>query len=181
MRYRVLVVLLLISTCFCVAVAYSAQTPTQSIAVPQGDVSQFTILASLAMGFVTTITLQVFRIFDERRKRRYDLEDRAFARKQAKNDTLQAAYELAKLSEKTRNALFRAIEENTIITIKGAEAATAAYEHANSANEKIAKLTKAETADEVTLEDIAKVGDDTNTKVTELKTQADEAARKKGE
>lgn len=149
-----------------------SQPPTQS--------NQIAILITTLVGFASLIATQVFAIMREKRERRWDLEDRAAARLEAKRhaeaqriETIATALELAKVSEKNREHLIQHIDENVTGPMRQNTVITQeALEKANNFNEKLEQLRSRLielTETRATIRHIDEVSKDTNEKVTDIK------------
>lgn len=198
MRYKILIIALTISTCACVAYSYAAgqQSPAPTTTSSQGsddDVSRNTIFLTLLFGFLTSISMQIFKIMDDRRKRRWELDDKEAARKRAveaaelqrqelitraeiqRIATIQTAVELAKLNKQNGDKFMQALIENTKIT---EQTGAKAHEMLARLEGRLSAVSGGEGTPQ--LSDIAAVGQDTNTKVTQLQEVIDGAIADEG-
>lgn len=116
---------------------------------PPSATNQFAILVTTIAGFASLLATQLFQFYRENRNRKWDLQDRAAARKEVRDhaetqrlETMQTAIELARVSNINRDHLLGAIQANTQITADGAAKAEAAYSVANNFNTKLEALQK---------------------------------------
>lgn len=160
-----------------VASAAGQVTPGQNPAIdPPTGSNQSTILITTVAGFATLIATQIFALWRESRNRKWDLEDRAAARRETRThaetqrlETIQTAIDLAKVSNINRHQLMQELKRNTDITVEAKEVAAAAHVAANNFNEKIEAMRKQLQGAGGTLGHIEEASTDTNEKVTELK------------
>lgn len=138
--------------------------------------NQWAILVTTVTGFFTLIATQMFALWRESRNRKWDLEDRAAARKEMRHhadtqrlETVQTALDLAKVSAYNKQQLEGHIVRNTEITIAAAEKADAAYKAANNFNEKLEELRRQLTSKAHQVDNIEETTSDTQQKVTEIK------------
>lgn len=121
------------------AMASGLNAPTAS--------TQFAILITTIAGVISMLATQIFAMFRESRNRKWDLQDRAAARAEMRENTrllrlenMQTATELARVSMINSEHLLDVIKENTDITSRGASQAEAAYSEANNFNKKLEEL-----------------------------------------
>lgn len=147
--------------------------------------SQNTILITTLVGFASLLVTQLFALWRESRNRRWDLDDREAARREAKHhaeaqrvETVQTAIELAKVSQANRDQLLRHLEHNTQITREAKESAEAAFAVANNFNEKMETLRRQLASKSQTIDHIDEVSLDTNVKVTKLEHDGEHPTRR---
>lgn len=125
------------------------QTPAVETNAPGSATAsnQFATIATLIAGFASMLAAQAFQWFRESRTRKWDLADRMAARKEVRDhaetqrlETIQAAIELARVSNINRDHLVSEIGRNTILTAEAAAKADAAYVSANNFNAKLEAL-----------------------------------------
>lgn len=112
----------------------AAQAEHAGVAAAPTASNQFAILVTTIAGFASLLATQFFQMYRENRTRKWDLQDREQARAEMRRhaetqrlDTMQAAIELARVSNINRDHLMGAIKENTQITSEGTSKAEAAY------------------------------------------------------
>ncbi len=104
-----------------------------------GVVDTAVVIAAIgSMGaLVSTIVGFMAQAKREARHRQWDIEDRAYARRQAQEQAELTALKLAAHTEIAANDVKDAIAENTRLTLEVGEKADRAYTEANNVNEKI--------------------------------------------
>lgn len=137
--------------------------------------NQHTIWVTSVIGFLSLLATQLFALWRENRNRKWDLEDRAVARKQmqenAERQRLEIVETAIKLAQKTnadREHIVKEISKNTALTQSVGEKAEAAYAAANNFTERLEKLRKDLAEKSTQLDEIEQTGEDTNAKVTDL-------------
>lgn len=119
--------------------------PVVTDGLPMGSTS--TILITTIAGFLSLLVTQFVQMWRESQRRKWDLQDRSDARKEAerrselqRRDTIQTARVLAELTKESREHLIAEISKNTELTKQVGGKADAAYVAANNFNEKLAEV-----------------------------------------
>ena len=104
LMYRILIIALACSTCACVAYAFQTTQPApeESLITGAAATTTATILATLVVGFLTTLATQVFKILEDRRKDDRDQRERKEAREAAKEAAILAKEEILARTELQR-------------------------------------------------------------------------------